>query len=162
LTTLVLPTTEQQDSGFSLTEMLVVLAVIGFAMSIAVPFFHSHSKPTAAKTARAVMQAAHLTRLTALQTGRPAELMFDLTKGIVSSSSTKEVIELAKDVLVVATLGQHSKSVSERASITFYPDGSATGGQIKFYQDDELKVTLSVNWVTGIPVLIDVNDRSPH
>ncbi|MGK6317746.1 prepilin-type N-terminal cleavage/methylation domain-containing protein [Neorhizobium sp. DT-125] len=144
------------NAGFSLMEMLVVLAVLGLLFSIAVPSFRSLTKPTPASIARQVLHEAQLTRLAALKAGRPRSLIMDAEAKFIRSDAKDEGIQIPPAISFSATFGRDEKTTLKQGSITFYPDGSATGGILRFAASGSPAVVLSINWLTGIPALSKV------
>ena len=141
------------EDGFSLAEMLVVLGIIGLLFSIALPSYRAMTRSTPAVIARQVLQMAQLTRLAALKGGTPKALMMDAEAKIIRSDAGDDEAVVPAAVSFSATFGRDAKATSRQGSITFFPDGTATGGTISFEAAGSPDVVLTINWVTGVASL---------
>jgi len=115
-----------QDSGFTLLEMLVVIAVMGLAMALVANFRQPHSQRLETQSAaRAVAEALQEARGQAIAEGRPvAPAMPHLPAGVAETMQAPP------------------------GGIVFLPDGSASGGSIQLgYAGGQ--ITVSVDWLTG-------------
>ncbi|MCC2613773.1 GspH/FimT family pseudopilin [Neorhizobium petrolearium] len=141
------------SEGFSLSEMLVVLAVIGLLFSIAIPSVQGLTKPTPTRVAREVLSMAQLTRLSALKSGTPKALMLDAAARSIRSEAKANAIEIPSTVSFSATVGRDEKTTTDRGNITFFPDGGASGGTLRFGSAENVEAVVSINWLIGIPSL---------
>ena len=141
------------EDGFSLTEMLVVLGIVGLLFSIALPSYRAMTRSTPAAVARQVLQTAQLTRLAALKAGIPKALVMDAEAKIIRSEADDDETAVPATVSFSATFGRDERTTSKQGSITFFPDGSATGGTISFEAAGSPEVVLTINWLTGVASL---------
>lgn len=148
---------ESSDAGFSLTEMLVVLAILGLLFSLSFPALHSLTMPTPASFAREIFYAAKFARLAAIKTGKPTDLIIDTKARFIQPSNKAKRIEVPKEISFFAAVGRDEKTTFERGSITFFPEGGSTGGMIRFQREGASDVILSVNWLTGIPTMAETS-----
>jgi len=142
-------------AGFSLTEMLVVLAIMGILFSLAIPSYRSLTRVTPQSIARQVLHMAQSTRLSALKTGTPKSLFLETTSGTIRSDAKVATITMPATIAFSATVGRDNRTTAEQGNITFFPNGSATGGTIRFHSGDAPEATLLVNWLTGVPILTE-------
>jgi general secretion pathway protein H len=61
-----------------------------------------------------------------------------------------------------ATIGRDSRTTGEEGNIIFYPNGSATGGTIRFHSRDAPEAGLFINWLTGVPTMTEAASRDPR
>jgi len=142
-------------AGFSLTEMLVVLAIMGVLFSLAIPSYRSLTRVTPKSIALQVLHMAQSTRLSALKTGIPRSLFLETTSGTIRSDAKVATIVMPAAIAFSATIGRDNRTTAEQGNITFFANGSATGGTIHFHSGDAPEATLLVNWLTGVPILTE-------
>ncbi|KQT49166.1 hypothetical protein ASG52_09340 [Methylobacterium sp. Leaf456] len=121
--------TGEGTAGFSLVEMLVVLAILGLAVGIGAPslggIIPSHRINAAAE---AIVGEVALLRIEAQRTGRPMSLAFDEeTRRFVSARPGAPVLAMPEWRVTVegGTPGR-----VEPGEIRFLPDGGSTGARI--------------------------------
>jgi general secretion pathway protein H len=149
-------------SGFGLTEMLVVLAIIAILSSVAVPSYRALTRVTPHSLARQVLHMAQSTRLAALKTRTPKSLVLETTSGTIRSDAKVAAIVVPAEIAFSATIGRDSRTTGEQGNITFYPNGSATGGTIRFQSGDAPEAGLFINWLTGVATLTEAASRDPR
>ena len=133
--------------GFSLVEMLVVLAVLALAAGIAIPSIAGivpSQRLNAA--AEAVASELGLLRAEALRTGRTANLFFDAeTSRFLSSRPGASPLPMRHLSISVEAA---PLSRVEPGEIRFLPTGGSTGGRITLAGSGG-SLLLSVGRVTG-------------
>ena len=137
-------------AGYSVLEMLVVLAIIGAAVAIAQPSFHGVPEQVQLRTAaQGVLSALKSTRAAAIARNRDMALVFDLDRREYFSAAipTTALPATIRLELKVANL---SAETSVRPTIWFFPDGSSTGGDLML-KAHERSSHICINWLTGIP-----------
>jgi general secretion pathway protein H len=134
--------------GFTLIEMLVVLLIIGMAMTV-VPSLLS-SLPGTRLRAAADGMAGTLTalRTQAIDSGRSTALVVDPASrsyAILPDGARRILPDVvnALDVTTTAPIvGSHARL------FRFFPDGTATGGTIRLRHGDR-EESIAVEWLTG-------------
>lgn len=136
-------------AGFTLVELLVVMAIAALLMTLAVQQspgtrerleVDSATRKLAADLARA--------RATALSRNAANQIDFDLRQQNYVSSLDGMSHRLPSKVrLDLGQLGLESVP-SSRARIVFFPDGTATAARLTLSSGDRQK-SISVNWLTG-------------
>lgn len=115
----------RRSGGFTLLELLVVLAILGLTAAVLVPAAGVRPGTAAAVAARDLVAGLRATRATALAAGRPASFAFDPhTAG--------------RGVSVLVAEGG--------PAVTFFPDGGATPARFVVQPGGH---SVSVDWLTG-------------
>jgi general secretion pathway protein H len=145
----------RQCGGFSLIELIVVLAVIGFVLALIVGYKTPWSRTLDLRaTAAELASSLRLARSEAIADNRPVAVALDLAghRYRVGSAPARGLPpQLAIGLLTVngerpsATLGD----------IRFNPDGSSTGGRIVL-ADGTKRIAVGVDWLTGRVLVADV------
>lgn len=134
--------------GFTLLEMLIVLAIIGMSLALTLPALRKPpSKIRLEAVVRAIGEALKTTRVAAVVQRKTMSLAFDLEHREVSSPAVSS-FALPADVgltLKVARLDD----VTRVGEFRFFPDGSSTGGTIGLSLGG-LRSTICVSWVNGV------------
>lgn len=135
--------------GFTLLELLVVLALFALALLVVPPMFSSGAPQVELKSTARVF-ASQLRRARSQAIARNAEVTFELdVEGrryrLVGDGATGTVPEGLTLSLVTA---ESERIGSSRGSIRFYPDGSSTGGRITLGRG-ERSYLVDVDWLTG-------------
>ncbi len=135
-------------AGFTLIEMLVVVAILGFSLSVITARGPMHSQTLEMQASvNAVAQAARLARSKAVATNSPVRLAVDVTARSFRIDDAPPV--LLPRALSVTMLAVSNETAGERlAAIRFNGDGSATGGQIEL-TDGQQRARIGVDWLTG-------------
>lgn len=135
-------------NGFTLLELMVVLAVTGMLAALSLPYLRL-TGPDAATAARDLAAALTATRVEALAAGRPARFTIDLASGRYTAPAAGKggPIEGA----VPAGLSLRLVTAAGRAStgaITFFSDGGATGGEFLLTGRGR-DARVEIDWLTG-------------
>ena len=136
--------------GFTLLELLVVLAIIGVVLAF-VPGFILRGQPglDVDVAARAIADALRQARSDAVLQNR--ELLFALVveQRLFRVGGQRAPVQIPRCVDITFQTAR-SEAMSETiGQIRFYPDGSATGGRIGLAIDGQ-QVEVVVDWLTGL------------
>jgi general secretion pathway protein H len=135
--------------GFSLIEMLAVLAIIALATALAMPLAMGPSDALRLDAAgRDLVAALRLTRAAAIARNADSELTIDVDRRTFESPAVP-TRPLPPDLRVKLKIAEPERAHSQ-GSFRFFPDGSSTGGDVVLaLHGKELKIC--VDWLSGIP-----------
>ncbi|MER9728175.1 GspH/FimT family pseudopilin [Mesorhizobium sp. M0217] len=141
---------QQAEAGFTLVEMLVVLAIMALMAAIAAPGLVSHYRSKSLETlAGEITMRLRLSRTSAIATARPREVLVDLDARTIRFGE-RDVFALPDDVKLTVVTGQETVVAGRQTVLTFMPDGSASGMDISLQQKART-ARIAVNWLTGLP-----------
>ncbi len=138
---------DTRQGGFTLVELLVVLAILALAYALAVP-----SMSTAVggarrdAEARALVAALREARSTALVTGR--EVRFTLDPADRSWRFGDRRGRIDEQLRLTLELPPGGRDDAGRPFIAFFPEGGSTGGRMAL-ADAGGSAQIQVNWLTG-------------
>ena len=135
-------------AGFTLVEMLVVLAIMALVAAIAAPGLVSHYRTRTLETvAGEITMRLRLSRTSAIATARPKQVVVDLGSRLIRFGE-RDSLALPDDVKMTVTTGQETVA-GRQTVLTFLPDGSASGMDIALKQKGRT-ARIAVNWLTGL------------
>jgi len=127
------PINKRVLSGFTLLEILIVMAIIAMAVAVVIPGISSSEVTFLKAQVREAVAMLRYTRRTALVEGKQKVATFNKNK--------KEESEEGE---VRGEMGEEG----EVDQITFYPEGGSSGGEIILTHLD-YKAKITVNPITG-------------
>jgi general secretion pathway protein H len=116
-------------AGFTLIEVLLVLAILGLAAAIALPRF---TKPIGLQldaAARELTGAMRATRSAAIARNTSLVLMLDVERRSFTAPNGAPR-NLPAETQITLKLAEPEKETASRGGIRFFPDGSSTGGEV--------------------------------
>ncbi len=135
------------SSGFTLLEMLVVLAIIALTVTVSAGFSGLRPGTSLRRSALAVETALETSRSAAIIDGRARHVDIDLEARRVLPEGGQGIELGWLDAISGASLRQDRKT-SESFRITFFPDGSSTGGELELTARGAT-TAISINWLSG-------------
>lgn len=137
----------QTQAGFTLIEVLAVLAIATLIMSLALPFFGSKITPTKLDAAAYRLATLFETeRYAARSSGQPTQLLIETDARQFHSARTNSRVQLPSAI----TIGIDTRKMCAEgaAFVTFFPDGRACSPSIQL-SGASITITLEINTVTG-------------
>lgn len=141
-------------AGFTLIEILVVLAILGFALTLIVGYRQPWSNALGLDgTARELASGLRLARAQAIARDRPVAFTLDLKTHRYRIDAGRPR-RLPDKVAVTFLTIRGETARSTQASIRFNPDGSSTGGRISLDEAGR-RMAVGVDWLTGRVGVVD-------
>lgn len=145
--------------GFTLIEMVCVIALIALMATVSLPFLPQH-------TSRARLQAYAMETATLLKgdrnaaIGRRADIatLVDSSSRTIRSGATAQLLRIPDDVRLDALLPRTCRRRAALSTISFFADGMSCGGTIVLARLNAA-YEIRVNWLTG---RIEIADRSTN
>jgi general secretion pathway protein H len=139
----------EAERGFTLLEMVCVLAVIAMLAAVLLPLIPR-------QTSRSRLEAYAVQTATLLKADRSAAIrrrsdvatLVDATTRSIHSGATAAVISIPEDVHFDALLPQTCRQRAALSTISFFADGMSCGGTIALSRLDT-GYEVRVNWLTG-------------
>ncbi len=141
-------TSSRRQRGFTLVELVVVLALLALAYGLAAPALTrgiggGELRVTMSDLAMALNQA----RSGAVVGGAPQRFTVDGLAGAYGQGQSRRF--LPGSLTIAAAVPDALRSSAHIAAIDFFPDGSSTGGRIVISSRDGGRSVLAVDWLTG-------------
>ncbi len=145
----------RQQAGFTLIEILVVLAILGVSLGLILGrgSMKSHGLETTG-AASAIAQSLRAARAQAIATDHDVAVVFDPLRHVFAADASP-VQNLAPD-LALSVLPPAIPGPGDARIIRFSPDGSATGGQV-LLGTGKRRIGISVEWLTGKVTVADAH-----
>jgi general secretion pathway protein H len=137
--------------GFTLFELLVVLVLAGLLLTIVAPRLEGTLETLELRSAaREVNGALRQARARAQVAGEPVPWTLDVRENRFWIGATGEQQGKVLDSRIALTLYTAEQAVitQDRGAILFYPDGTASGGEVRLALGDR-HIDIHVNWLTG-------------
>lgn len=139
----------RQTAGFTLVEMLAVLAILALVAGIAVPYLRGSASDRVRLDAasRHLVAALRLSRAAAVLRQTEIALVVDADRHEFSSAAVPpETFD--PDISVRLKIAEPERTSPSRGGVRFFADGSSTGGEITLRLGDRAAL-ICVNWLGG-------------
>jgi len=141
--------TRASERGFTLLEMVCVLALIAMMAAVLLPFIPQHTSRS--RLQAYALQAASLLkadRNTALRRGVDVATLVDVSGRSIRSGASADMVIIPDDVRFEALLPQTCNRRPALSTISFFASGMSCGGTIALTRLDA-GYEVRVNWLTG-------------
>ena len=137
------------EGGFTLLGLLVVLAILGLTITLAVPVFHrvmpGLELKAAARTVAAAMREA---RGIAVSSNREVAVTIDVGSHMLGLGGGRPPEQLDPRFALSLFTATEERVGGSAGSFRFYPDGTSTGGRVRVSFGDR-QYDVLVNWISG-------------
>ena len=136
----------------------MVLAIAA-VMVASISFTVFQREPTLKDQAGELVNALRGMRSLAMLRGQPQQVVFDLD-ALRADFPSDEVVQLDRAEEMVVTSAEHQFIENRRIGITFYADGSASGGTIRLRKGEQWQ-SIGINWISGKLTIEQAGDADP-
>ena len=135
--------------GFTLMEMLLVMAIVALVLAVAPPLLSAAMPGLQLKgAARELAAALRQTRSRALTLGGETALELDLQGHRARITGSAQTVPLPEALDITLVTADQELDDDQHGRIRFYPDGTSTGGRITLRHGDS-GYEVDVDWLTG-------------
>ncbi len=131
--------------GFSLVELLVVLTIISILVS-SISFVVINKQDNLNSTVTHIIQQLRLIQQQAIRDDQPYQVEINL--GDNQISFVDDFVELSEEVAITVRTAENQIINDQVVGVTFYPDGSSSGGTITLESGNDL-FEISIVWISG-------------
>ncbi len=138
-----------EGKGFTLLELLVVLAITGLVVALAPPMLPNVLDSLRVKqAARELSTALQLARGQAIARQDEVTLLLDVNERFYTIGKVSRQLTVPDDTYLVLTTATVEQVSEDSGRIRFFADGSSTGGRIEIRRAPHQYI-IDVNWLTG-------------
>jgi len=148
---------DRGQHGFTLLEMVCVLAIVGMLVAVLLPLVPRQTSK--ARLQAYALQAASILkadRAVSVRSGVRVDTQIDAPGRSIRSGAGSDTIRVPDDVDFEALLPRSCNQRQVFSTISFFPDGLSCGGAIVLSRAD-LRLEVRINWLTG---RVDIVSRS--
>lgn len=139
----------RHERGFTLLELMVVLAIVATIATHALPHLPGlASGPELRRDAEELRADLRRARAFALDRGLPNVLLIDVAEGRWSDLTGRARGAVRGETRLSLVIAAPERVDPEAGGIRFFPDGTSTGGTVTLRRGDEV-VAVKVDWFDG-------------
>jgi general secretion pathway protein H len=140
--------TPVHDGGFTLLEMLVVIAIVALVAALSIPLLSRMPDGVHLRAlSNGLAAALRATRSAAIRLNSETSLVVDVDRRIFQSTVVSPQ-PIAQDISTKLTFASGISDGRSEGAFHFFPDGSSTGGTVTLSLHGK-EEKLCVDWVTG-------------
>ncbi len=137
------------ENGVTLIELLVVLGILALLLVVVPPLLPHVIENTQVRSAkRELISVLRFARSRAVSSQQAVTLTINVQEGTVAVAGKQRDLSLPDEVKLTLVTAQQEQLSAHEGMIRFYPDGSSTGGQVRFSRGGQIS-SIDVNWLTG-------------
>lgn len=137
-----------RDAGFSLLEMIVVLAIIALVMSLSLPVFRTNRSGLRMEAkGHELCGMLRKARARAIALNQPTDVTFDLDRRSYRLDQDAEILLDAR-LTIDLVVADDRRELAKQGGFRFYPSGASSGGDIYLSQEGG-RMHIRVGWLTG-------------
>jgi general secretion pathway protein H len=140
-------------AGFTLLEMLCVLAIISFGAALVGPSLSNRGDSGLRSLAVATAAVLKFDRNAAVKRGTTVSTRVDAAQRLIRSGASGRSLSIPADVRMRSTLAGRCSGVASGGGLLFFPSGFSCGGVITFERLTSA-YEVRVNWYTGLPEVV--------
>jgi general secretion pathway protein H len=138
-----------KDDGFTLIEMICVLAITALLAALVFPYLSSDSTPAEVDAfALRIASVLKADRYAAIRSGAPVATLLSARAKTIRSGAGSGMVRLPSSIAFDAVLAKRCAGVNASGGIAFFPSGMSCGGVIALARPG-INVEIRVNWLTG-------------
>ncbi|OLP59706.1 hypothetical protein BJF93_08015 [Xaviernesmea oryzae] len=138
-----------KDGGFTLIEVLAVLAVLALGLAVALPNFRQLLQPSPRAVGQRIAAMLRTAHLAAISSNVTQTITFDLAAKLIRDERSRAQIIVPSPMSISLTYGSTGREPSAAGTIMFYAQGTSSGGEVRLTGDAGDKSTISVDWLTA-------------
>ena len=146
---------DRRDAGFSMIEMLVVVTIVALTIATASrSLIRRDNTPDPMDVASKIQSLAYTVRAETMLTGAAGQVWIDV-EGKAAGADGEDNIQIPTAFSLDVTAARELIDNDGIVNIVFLPDGGSSGAKITLTDEDEKSATVSVDWLTGVPLLTE-------
>ncbi len=147
------PAASPREAGFTLVELLAVMAVLALAVA-AFSSMRTGSLDSTRFRAFAIETSAALqaARVTSIRGRQEQVFRIDIKRRTLGVADDGPMLELPEGVELTASVAATERYGDGSYGIRFFPGGGSTGGRLSFTHAGKT-IDIRVNWLTGSVLL---------
>ena len=140
--------TRPGEMGFTLFEMLIVMAIVGIAMLAVSGFQGSGANVQAKSTAVTIASKLRELRASAMSTVSERVATIDTNSRTMRFGDGRNALKLHDSIAFDVISAESERRTVTSAGVRFFPNGSSSGATIRL-QSERQAYEVRVNWLTG-------------